>query len=154
MRHIADAESKRVESDGEHVFSTALIAWAVMKKKNLKLDEAKVLKMALIHELGEIDFGDVTPFDNVSLKEKHLGEKNCVERLAKTYDLPEILSLWQEFEFDKSPEAKFVKQIDKFDAIMQSKIYAEQLGKEELFKEFLEYDRDNIRGFEDLLDLI
>ncbi len=77
MRHIADAESKRVESDGEHVFSTALIAWAVMKKKNLKLDEAKVLKMALIHELGEIDFGDVTPFDNVSLKEKRGGIKVC-----------------------------------------------------------------------------
>lgn len=154
MRDVCDKDSGRVESDGEHIFSTALIAMIVMKKKNLKLDEAKVLKLALIHELGEIDFGDVTPFDNVSAKEKHLGEKSCVERLAKTYDLPELLELWNEYEEGKTLEAQFVKKMDYLDAVMQSEVYGEQIGGEKgkkLKDDFYFYSLDKIQGFDEFL---
>lgn len=154
MRDVCDKGSGRVESDGEHIFSTALIAMIVMKKKNLKLDEAKVLKLALIHELGEIDFGDVTPFDNVSPKEKHLGEKNCVERLAKTYDLPELLELWNEYEEGKTLEAQFVKKMDYLDAVMQSEVYGEQIGGEKgkkLKDDFYFYSLDKIQSFDEFL---
>lgn len=60
----------RYESDAEHTFSMAILAYEIMKRENLKLNEGKVLKLALIHELCEIDPGDHTPFDNITVAEK------------------------------------------------------------------------------------
>ena len=37
----------------------SLLALSVIDKKKLNLDIEKVLKMILIHELGEIDVGDI-----------------------------------------------------------------------------------------------
>ncbi len=50
--------------------------------------------------------------------------------------MPEILILWQEYEEGKTPEAQFVKEIDKLDAIMQSKIYADSENRQDVFEVF------------------
>ena len=50
--------------------------------------------------------------------------------------MPEILTLWQEFEEGKTLEAQFVKEMDKLDAIMQSKIYADSENRQDVFKVF------------------
>jgi len=132
-----DKETSRFESDAEHTFSMCMIALYIINKEKLKLDELKVLKMILFHELGEIDAGDITPFDNVPKQEKHHLEHKCIERISKENDMPEILELWLEFESEGTEEAKFVKKIDKFDAVMQSKIYSKQQNNNSLFEEFL-----------------
>lgn len=56
--------------------------------------------------------------------------------------MPEILTLWQEFEEGKTPEAQFVKEMDKLDAIMQSKIYADYENRQDVFKVFKNYSLD------------
>ncbi|MBQ7467229.1 MAG: HD domain-containing protein [Clostridia bacterium] len=63
-------------------------------------------------------------------------EMKCVKRLAKNYHLPNILKLWEEFEKKESKEAIFVQEMDRFDAIKQSKIYAEKYNKPEIFEDF------------------
>ena len=50
--------------------------------------------------------------------------------------MPEILELWLEFEENKTPEAEFVKRLDKFDCVLQSKVYSDLYDKPELFEEF------------------
>ena len=44
------------------------------------------------------------------------------KRLSATYNMPEIEELWLEFERCETKEARFVKKIDRYDAIMQAKI--------------------------------
>ena len=126
----------RTESDAEHCFSMIVLALEIMAKNNLELDQLKVVKMIAYHEIGEIDAGDFTPVDNITKKEKYEKEYACVKRISEQYEMPEILELWKEFEENKTPEAQFVKKLDKFDCVLQSKVYSEIYDKPELFEEF------------------
>lgn len=130
------SETGRVESDAEHTFSMAILALEIMHKEKLDLDQEKVLKMILYHELCEIDYGDHTPMEKISKEEKFFHEYECIKRLSEQYDMPEIVALWTEFEEGETPEAQFVKKVDKFDAIMQSKIYADIAKDKSVFEEF------------------
>lgn len=142
----------RYESDAEHCFSMAMLALDIMNKEKLKLDQTKVIKMALFHELGEIDVGDITPHDKVPAQEKHNKELACVKRIAEVCKMPEILELWLEFEENKTPEAQFVRKMDKLDAVMQSKIYAEKNGCDSIYNEFKTSSAPLIEGYEDFAE--
>lgn len=126
----------RIESDAEHCYSMSMLALEIMAKNALKLDQLKVLKMIAYHELGEIDAGDSTIVDHIPKDVKYHNELNGVKRIAEQYEMPEILDLWLEFEECKTPEAQFVKKLDKFDCVLQSKVYAEIYDRPELFDEF------------------
>lgn len=132
----------RTESDAEHCFSMIMLALEIMSKNDLKLDQLKVLKMIAYHELGEIDAGDFTPVDHISKEDKYKLEFVGVKRIAEEYEMPEILELWKEFEECKTDEAQFVKKLDKYDAILQSKIYSEKYDRPELFEEFKSNGKD------------
>lgn len=132
-RHV----NGRVESDAEHVFSMLLVALRIMARKDMPLDQLKVVKMIAYHELGEIDVGDITPCDNVSREEKYEMELSAIRRIAAAYDMPEILSIWLEFEEGVSPEAQFVKALDKADAVEQARVYETHgLALKGLYDEF------------------
>ena len=123
-----------------------------MKEKALRLNHEKVFKLILSHELGEIDAGDITLVDGVSKEEKYNKEKIAIERIAESYDMPEMKDLWLEFEESKTKEAKFVKVIDKLDAVMQSKIYSKLNNKPEVFEEFYNNSKEVIKGYEKYLE--
>ena len=126
----------RLETDAEHTFSMIMLALELMQKNDLKLDQLKVIKMIAFHELCEIDAGDTTPADKISAQEKYDKEYNCIKRLSKTYDMPEIETLWLEYENQTSPEGKFVEMIDRVDAILQSEIYSKEFNNPEIEKDF------------------
>ena len=126
----------RTESDAEHCYSMIMLALEIMAKNDLKLDQFKVIKMIAYHELGEIDTGDITPVDKVDRSVKYQKELVGVTRISEEYEMPEILELWKEFEENKTPEAQFVKKLDKFDCVLQSKVYSEKYDMPELFEEF------------------
>ena len=123
---LRNACKERYESDAEHIFSTCMIALEIINKRKLQLDEAKVLKMILQHEIVEIEVGDLTPVDNVSKDEKYKREYAAVKKVSEKANMPEILDLWLEFEENKTKEAQFVKKMDRLDAVMQSQIYSKQ----------------------------
>jgi putative hydrolase of HD superfamily len=102
------------ESVAEHTFGTALLAWILADKFFPRLDQEKVLKLALIHDLGEIYAGDITPYDEVAPEEKNKRESEAVRKIFSS--LPngdQYITLWEEYENGSSPEATFVKQIDR-----------------------------------------
>lgn len=63
--------------------------------------------------------------------------------------MPELLELWLEYKEGRSPEGLFVSKMDKLDAILQSKIYSDQLqDNDELFNEFYEFSKEYIKDFD------
>lgn len=137
------APEDKCESVGDHTFAVALFGMMIAKKYFPKLDMTKVLKMSLVHELGEIDGGDITPHDGIDKKEKYeIEEKGIRKMLANFPEGKEYLELWLEFEENRSPEAKFVKQIDKLEMAMQAAVYSKQYGKD--LNEFIESARKQI----------
>ena len=149
----AQSEEGRVESTAEHTFSMIILALEIMHKENLKLDQQKVLKMIAYHDLCEIDFGDHTPYDGLDEGDVYKGEHKCMQRLAKEYDMPEVLKLWLEYEEGKTPEAKFVEKIDKLDSIMQSKIYSKICNDEDIFKQFYNRKKEIAEEFKSYIFL-
>ena len=139
----------RIESDAEHTFSMIMIALDIMNHNKTNLDELKVLKLIAYHELCEIDAGDVTPYDNISPEEKYEKEYECIKRLSKEYDMPEIKSYWLEYKELKTPESKFVKALDKIDAVEQSKIYSLTQNRPDIYQEFYSSNIATVESFKD-----
>ena len=135
---IRKVKADRLESVSEHAFTTCLLALSVIDKYNLSLDVEKLLKMILIHEVGEIDVGDIPVSDTEKHKNKHEKELQGVIRVSNILEEQWMLDLWLEFEEKKSKEAQFAYKMDKLNAVLQAKYYSEVTKNPNLFTEFYE----------------
>lgn len=111
----------RQESTAEHSWRLAMFA-AVLAEEFPELDMVRVLKMCLIHDLGELYEGDVSAALQLDDEARHKREEEAVQKLCGM--LPEqqgheFLELWQEYNGNTSPEASFVKALDKAETIIQ-----------------------------------
>lgn len=114
----------KCESIADHSFSVALLALTIIEKNKLELDTFKCIKMAIIHELGEIYAGDFTPYDNITKEEKHIKEKEAILQVLSTLDKDnDFLELWEEFEKAETEEAKFIKNVDQLEFLLQACAY-------------------------------
>lgn len=115
---------KQCESVAEHTFSMAILALAIIKENNLKLDLSKTLSMILVHDLGEIIAGDFTPQSGISAEDKYEKELNGLAKVFSSINSGgEFIKLWKEFEAGNTAESKLVKQIDKLEMALQANIY-------------------------------
>lgn len=106
-------QHQRLENSAEHSWHLAMACWAVADYFNLQVDQAKLLKMALVHDLGEIDAGDTFLYDT-QRSQAHVSERMGVERLAKLCSHEtELLALWDEQETGQSNETKLLKVVDR-----------------------------------------
>jgi len=114
--------NKRYENDAEHGWHMSLMALILSEYSNDKIDICKVIKMALIHDLVEIDVGDTFLYaDNQT--DKNINERKCAERifgLLPKDQYKEIMELWVEFEKKETSEAKFAGSMDRLGPIMQN----------------------------------
>lgn len=114
----------RIESIAEHTYGTCILAISLDSEFSFDVDLSKVLKMLIVHEIGEIVIGDITPFDNVTPEEKLKIEHEAIEKvvggLAKK---DEIISLLLEFDAKTTKEAIFAYHCDKLEADLQAKVY-------------------------------
>lgn len=107
-----------------------------------KLDTGRCVKLALVHDMAEAIVGDITPNDaSVTKAEKHRRELETMVYLTGPSLLggfnktaaTEIMNLWQEYENISSPEARFVKDVDKLELILQTIEYEKEFrGKKDL----------------------
>ena len=96
--------------------------------------------MAVLHDIQEAFVGDITPFDNISSEDKARMEIKAVKELAERLEYPELIEIFEEFEAQKSREARFMKDIDRLEAVLQAKYYDKNsLTQESLFSEFYDY---------------
>ncbi|PTL84567.1 HD family hydrolase [Vitiosangium sp. GDMCC 1.1324] len=118
---------ERCESVAEHSFGVALLCMFLADSYFPEADVTKVVRIALLHDLGEAYAGDITPHDKVSREEKLQREREAVERiLAKLPRGAEYLALWEEYEHGTSFEARLVRQVDRLEMGLQATVYEHQ----------------------------
>lgn len=125
MRHSWTSNNKRQESSAEHTWMMCLIAMNIFDQLEVKVDQLRVLKILIIHDLAEALIGDIPAFDIEGRKNKKEKEINAMEQLTKK--LPketknEILDLFEEFENKKTRESLVAQAIDKFESPLQHNI--------------------------------
>ena len=109
----------RHESVAEHSWRIALMAF-LMKDEFAELDMDKVIRMCLIHDLGEIFTGDIPTFLKTDADTET--EDNLLEKWVSTIPSPvreEMLALYAEMNALESDEAKLYKALDKLEAVIQ-----------------------------------
>ena len=111
----------RHESTAEHSWRLALLA-AVLTGERPGLDMQRVVLMCLIHDLGEAFDGDVPAIAQTAPGVKAASELAAMERLTRLLP-PEagatIREIWEEYEACQTPEARWVKALDKAETIIQ-----------------------------------
>ncbi len=121
---------KQPESVAEHSFRTAIFAYVLTKPiKHVNTD--KLVKMALVHDLGEIFAGDIpTGLKREKkkgyLEAKHVLEEKAFKKLLLNIPLAmrkEIYNLWDEYEDQETAEAKWLKDLDKLEMALQALDY-------------------------------
>jgi len=121
-RGIAD---QHCESVADHVFGTVMLATLLAAERDL--DPTRVVLMALVHDLGEAHAGDLTPADDHPPELKHRLEAEGVRRLLGQLDAGRTLTeIWEEYEQGETPEARFVRQVDKLEMALQAALYQRQ----------------------------
>ncbi len=106
------------ESVAAHSWGMSILAMHLCPEE---LDKMRVIEMCLVHDLPEIEVGDLTPHDD--LTNKFEDETSAMEKLA-----PQWLELFLEYEQQDTPESRFVKYLDKLDMAVMARFYEEQQG--------------------------
>ncbi|MGI6358145.1 MAG: HD domain-containing protein [Bacillota bacterium] len=118
IRRTLLLDGSRLENDAEHSWHAALAAMVLSEYANQpELDLGRVIKMLTIHDMVEIDAGDTYAYDEAAHLDKEERELKAAERIFGL--LPEDLGaemrgLWDEFEAQDTPEAKFAGAMDCF----------------------------------------
>jgi putative hydrolase of HD superfamily len=125
MRHSWTSDSNRQESSAEHSWMLCLIALTVFDQLKVTIDQLKVLKILIIHDLAETIIGDIPAFDVEGRKNKKEREHSAMKSLTK--DLSdktrnEFQSLLEEYDEKQTMEAKVAQAIDKFESPLQHNI--------------------------------
>ena len=106
----------------EHSWMMTLMAF-FMKNEFPEVDMDKVIKMCIIHDLGEAFTGDIPTFEKTEANESTEEELlySWVKSLPENY-AKEMLNLYDEMAKRESAEAKVYKAIDSLEALIQHNI--------------------------------
>ena len=115
--------SDRPENDAEHSWHLAVMAIVLAEHSNEPVDLAKVMKMVLIHDIVEIDSGDVFAYDTVKSHDNFDEELKAAKRIfgiLPNEQAEEFINIWIEFEEMKTPESKFARALDRLEPLLQN----------------------------------
>jgi putative hydrolase of HD superfamily len=125
LRATTLVDGSRPENSGEHSWHLALYALVLADQAEPGVDISRVIRMLLIHDLVEIDVGDV-PIHSQNGSAHASAATQAAE--AKAADrifglLPPDLrdsfrALWEEFESAETPDARFAKALDRVQPVM------------------------------------
>lgn len=117
-RHCTTS-NRRTESVAEHSWRVSLMAY-LLRYEFPDVDTDKVIRMCLIHDLGECFTGDIPVFlktnDDREIEESLLLQ--WVRTLPKEI-AEDMLALYDEMEAQQTAEAKIYKSLDKLEALIQ-----------------------------------
>ena len=123
LRQSPLLDRSRRENSAEHSWHLAMYALVLAEHAAGAIDVLRVVKMLLIHDIVEIDAGDVpfhVPATHVGQAER---ERLAAERLfglLPDEQATEFRALWFEFEAAQSDDAKFAKALDRFQPMLHN----------------------------------
>jgi putative hydrolases of HD superfamily len=139
---------KEAESIADHSFGATLLGMVLSDLEGM--DTEKIMRMLILHDIEEIETGDVDAITKRELNKEVLKDKQLEAVRKAISPLPETLkkrylSLWEEVEEGKTLEAKFCKDIDKLEMMLQLVSYEnEDMSYIEKLKVFWEREDINI----------
>lgn len=148
--HLKDAtrhcytSGGRQESVGEHSWRMTLMAY-LMKNEFPEADIDRVIRMCIIHDLGEAFTGDIPTFRKTQADEKR--EENLLYQWLETLPQPfasEMRGLYEEMAERKTLEAKIYKAIDGLEAVIQHNESDIQTWEPQEYQLNLTYAQDKV----------
>jgi putative hydrolase of HD superfamily len=110
---------ERNENSAEHSWHLALMALVLAPYADETVDVTRVVMMVILHDLVEIDAGDVFIYDDAAHAEKERAELAAATRLFGLYPRgDELRELWEEFEANTTPEARFARALDRLQPLL------------------------------------
>lgn len=125
LRATTLVDGSRPENSGEHSWHLALYALVLADQAAPDVSIDRVIRMLLLHDLVEIDVGDV-PIHSANGQahgslETQAAEARAADRIFGLLpaDLgPDLRALWEEFEAAQTPDAVFAKSLDRVQPVM------------------------------------
>lgn len=122
-RQTLIVDGTRPENSAEHSWHIALMALLMVEHIDQRsdIDLLKVVKMLLVHDIIEIDAGDVFAYDEDEEREER--EKKAGRRifgLLPQDQAEELYQLWREFEERQTPEAHYAASLDRLLPLVQN----------------------------------
>ena len=117
-------DTSRFENSAEHSWHISVMAMLLAEHaRTPEVDQLRVIKMLLIHDLVEIDAGDTFAYDRAAHADKEAREKAAADRLfglLPADQAAEFRGLWDEFESRQTPEAKFAAALDRLQPLLHN----------------------------------
>jgi putative hydrolase of HD superfamily len=118
-------DNSRQENDAEHAWHLAMLAMVLAEHANDRgVDIHKVIRMVLVHDIVEIDAGDILIYDTDERKaEKEDKENRAAHRIFNMLPADQaerFRGLWQEFEKRETTEARFAAALDRLQPILHN----------------------------------
>lgn len=128
-----------------HSFGAALLAWIMTQ--NTGYDTDKAVKTMLIHDLIMAHLRDLTPEDEDFDIKKQIEDEREDQLMM---DIPEPIEdefkeLYREYRAQETDFARFCREIDKIETLMQAKKYSKILQKD-ILEDFLDYYSDQFES--------
>ncbi|CCK72912.1 5'-deoxynucleotidase KNAG_0M00590 [Huiozyma naganishii CBS 8797] len=135
-----DYDISECESISDHMYRMGVTCMLI---QNPDVQKDKCVKIALVHDMAESLVGDITPLDPMGKKEKHRREWEamkyiCDDILAKVNPVAarEIKEDWLNYENIETLEARYVKDIDKYELLVQCFEYEQKFNGLKNFQSF------------------
>ncbi len=122
IRQTTLMDGSRRENDAEHSWHLAMMA-LLLAEHAPAADPVRAAKMLLVHDIVEIDAGDVFFFDAAGMVGQAERETAAAERLFGLLPADqgdELKGLWEEFEDRRTADARFARAIDRLQPLLQN----------------------------------
>jgi putative hydrolase of HD superfamily len=121
LRRTPLVDNSRQENSAEHSWHMALAALTLKDYAPDGTDVVHALRLAIVHDLVEIDAGDTFAYDAVQYASKEAREQEAAKRIFGL--LPEDLGAqfhawWREFEAMQTPSARFANVLDRLQPLL------------------------------------
>lgn len=126
MRGVVDAESV-----SDHAFGVAFTALVLAQQMEQPVDTAKLLTLALLHDLPEAVLSDIPSPASRHLPPtaKTTAEFDVLSALLDGFPAAEAWrGWWREYEEQSSIEGKLVRDADRLDMLLQAYVYEQTTG--------------------------
>ncbi|MFH0961860.1 MAG: HD domain-containing protein [archaeon] len=136
------------ETVADHSYMTALLALYYGEK--FKLDVGKVVGLALLHDINEVETGELVgdKFKPVKEKEKIANGSEAVGKVVSGLDAKfrkEYAALWKEENTRGTPEASIARDLNKLELAFQALNYELRGHPGERFEDMWEHARESVR---------
>jgi putative hydrolase of HD superfamily len=123
LRQTLVLDGERRENSAEHSWHVVMTALVMAPFADETIDVDRVLKILLVHDIVEIDAGDVFIYDEAARAAVEGAEQAAADRIFGMIPDPDgavLRALWDEYEARDTPEARFAYACDRLQPMLMN----------------------------------